>query len=128
MTDEYESGLRVAAEILGPEASGALAGSLTSSSFGAQRGALALKYVMSELWCRPGLDRRGRSLVTLGILIALRQTEELKIHAVAAVRNGCTVQEVEEAIYHATAYAGFPAANHAALVAGEALRAGGLID
>lgn len=127
MSDRYEAGLKVAEEMLGKELAGALQASLDSDSFGARRGALALGYVFGELWTRPGLDRRARSLVTLGILIALRQTDEFKIHVMAAIRNGCTAQEIEEAIYHSTAYAGFPAAAHAATIAAETLRAHGVI-
>ena len=52
-------------------------------------------------------------------MIALRATEELRIHIAVALRNGCTVTEIEEAIYHATVYAGFPAANAARAVAAE---------
>jgi len=128
MTDKYAAGLEVAEEMFGADVVNALKASLSSSSFGAQRGPLALGYVFGELWTRPGLDRRGRSLVTLGILIALRQMEELKIHVLAAIRNGCTVQEIEEVIYHATAYAGFPAASQAATVVAEVLKAHSLIQ
>jgi 4-carboxymuconolactone decarboxylase len=128
MADRYAVGLKIAEEMLGPEVAASLEASLNSTAFGAQRGKFALGYVFSELWARPGLDRRGRSLVTLGMLIALRQPEELKIHVAAAIRNGCTVQEIEEAIYQATAYAGFPAASQAAAVAAEVLKARGLID
>jgi 4-carboxymuconolactone decarboxylase len=65
------------------------------------------------IWSRPGLDRKQRSLVALGILIALRRTEEFKNHVQIGLRNGLTVAEIEEALIQATAYAGFPAA-HAA--------------
>lgn len=127
MTEQYAAGLKVVEEMLGDQVAGALKASVTSKQFGMQRGPLALGFVFGELWTRPGLDRRARSLVTLGILIALGQMEELKIHVVAAVRNGCTLQEIEEALYHSTAYAGFPRASHATAVATEALRANGLI-
>jgi 4-carboxymuconolactone decarboxylase len=63
----------------------------------------------------------------MGMLIALRQTDELKVHVKGAIRNGCTVQEIEETIYHATAYAGFPAAVQAAAAATEVLRREGLV-
>jgi 4-carboxymuconolactone decarboxylase len=97
------------------------------TDFGREMGSLALENVFTNLWARPGLDPRSRSLVTLGILIAIHATEELKIHVVAAVINGCTVQEIEEVIYHATGYAGFPAANQARQAAAEAFKAEGLI-
>ena len=59
MTDKYAAGLEVAEEMFGADVVNALKASLSSSSFGAQRGPLALGYVFGELWTRPGLDRRG---------------------------------------------------------------------
>ena len=82
---------------------------------------LGLDHVFGALWTRPGLDRRSRSLVTLGALIALRASEELKAHFPIALRNGLTVEEVEEVIYHMTGYAGYPAAASARNVARQVL-------
>lgn len=99
-----------------------------SPNFAAEMGRLAFDNVFASLWVRPGLDLRARSLVTLGILIALRAEDELKVHFPIALANGCTLQELEEVIYHATAYAGFPAANCARAVATDSFRKQGLID
>lgn len=128
MADEFAAGLKIAGELMGEDVVGAIQASVGSNRFGAGLGALALDHVFNGVWARPGLDRRARSLVTMGILIALRQTEELKVHVTVAIRNGCTVHEIEEAIYHATAYAGFPAAVQAVAAASEALRKQGLIE
>jgi 4-carboxymuconolactone decarboxylase len=98
------------------------------TGFCREMGDLALNNVFAGTWIRPGLDRRARSLVTLGILIALRSYEELRIHFVAAIANGCTKEELEEVIYHASGYAGFPAANTARMAAADALKAEGLLD
>ena len=89
---------------------------------------LAMENVFGRLWIRPGLDKRARSLLTLGILIALQAHAELKVHILIALANGLTVQEIEEVIYHSTGYAGFPAANGARAVAVEALRREGVIS
>lgn len=123
-----DKGLALAADMLGEEVSSALKASVGSKAFGAFRGDMALRHVFGELWTRPGLDRRGRSLLTLGILIARGQTTEMKIHLLTAIRNGCTVEEIEEAIYHSAAYAGFPASNEAAIVAEQVFRSAGLIE
>jgi 4-carboxymuconolactone decarboxylase len=82
---------------------------------------LGLDHVFGALWTRPGLDRRSRSLVTLGALIALRASEELKFHFPIALRNGLSIEEIEEVIYHMTGYAGYPAAATARNVAQEVL-------
>lgn len=57
----------------------------------------------------------------LGALIALRAEEDLKFHFPIALRNGLTVEELEEVAYHVTGYAGFPAANTARAIGREAL-------
>jgi len=100
----------------------------SSPTFAAEMSKLAFENVFSKLWVRPGLDVRSRSLVTLGILIALRAHDELMVHVPIAIANGVTIQELEEVLYHATAYAGFPAANSARRVATATLRKQQLID
>jgi 4-carboxymuconolactone decarboxylase len=82
---------------------------------------IGVESVFGRLWARDGLSRRDRSLVTLGILIALRATDELKSHFQIARNNGLTDDELAEVIYHASGYAGFPAANTAKNVAVDAL-------
>jgi 4-carboxymuconolactone decarboxylase len=84
--------------------------SLSDGGVADELGDLGLDYVFGALWTRPGLDRRSRSLVTLGALIALRASDELRIHFQIARNNGLTLEEIEEVIYHMTGYAGYPAA------------------
>jgi 4-carboxymuconolactone decarboxylase len=94
---------------------------LRDGGFAGELGELSIDHVFGALWTRPGLDRRSRSLVTLGALIALRADDELKIHFQIALRNGLTVEEIEEVIYHMTGYAGYPAAATARKIGREAL-------
>lgn len=82
---------------------------------------IGIENVFGALWTRDGLGRRERSLVTLGILIALRATDELHYHFKIARQNGLTDEELAEVIYHASGYAGFPAASTAKNVAIKAL-------
>ncbi|BBZ30642.1 4-carboxymuconolactone decarboxylase [Mycolicibacterium madagascariense] len=82
---------------------------------------IGVESVFGKLWTRDGLSRRERSLVTLGILIALRATDELSAHFRIARTNGLTDDELAEVIYHASGYAGFPAAATAKNVATKAL-------
>ena len=82
---------------------------------------IGIENIFGRLWTREGLSRRDRSLVTLGILITLRATEELKAHFRIARQNGLSDEELAEVIYHASGYAGFPAAATAKNVAVEAL-------
>ena len=82
---------------------------------------IGIENIFGRLWTRDGLSRRDRSLVTLGILISLRATEELKAHFRIARQNGLSDEELAEVIYHASGYAGFQAAATAKNVAVEAL-------
>jgi 4-carboxymuconolactone decarboxylase len=95
--------------------------SLRDGGFADELGDLSIDHVFGALWTRPGMDRRSRSLVTLGALIALRADQELKIHFQIALRNGLTLEEIEEVIYHMTGYAGYPAASTARKLAREVL-------
>lgn len=76
-----------------------------------------------EVWSRPGLDRKTRSLLTITALTALGQSHELALHIRAAVQNnGVTPEEVAEVILHTAVYAGVPAANRAMAVAQQELQ------
>ena len=70
-----------------------------------------------DLWQRPGLTRRERSLLTLVITASLRHWDEFALHVRAAVNNGVSDEEIAEALQHTAIYAGVPAANHAFAVA-----------
>ena len=72
-----------------------------------------------SVWARDGLDKSTRSLVTIAMLVALRATTELKTHVLGALRNGCSVQEIQEVLLHSSAYCGFPAAVEAFRAANE---------
>jgi 3-oxoadipate enol-lactonase/4-carboxymuconolactone decarboxylase len=72
-----------------------------------------------DVWSRPGLDRRSRSVAVLTALIAHGHLEELAMHLRAAVRNGLTVEEIGEVILQSAIYSGVPAANAAFRVAAE---------
>lgn len=117
MTGSREEALQIVTEMVSPEVANLMDNAATSDGFGSHLATLALENVFGALWTRPGLNRRDRSLVTLGILIALRATGELSIHIPAALKNGVTKDELAEVIYHASAYAGFPAASAALAVA-----------
>ncbi|MCS5735714.1 4-carboxymuconolactone decarboxylase [Herbiconiux daphne] len=70
-----------------------------------------------DVWSRPGLDRRSRSVAVLTSLIAHGHQEELAMHLHAALRNGLTVEEIGEVILQSAVYSGVPAANTAFRIA-----------
>ena len=66
--------------------------------------------LFGDIWERPGLSKRDRSLITVAALVALYRTEQLPGHLKRAVENGVTVDELVEAVTHLAFYAGWPSA------------------
>ncbi|HEV2235206.1 MAG TPA: carboxymuconolactone decarboxylase family protein, partial [Ktedonobacterales bacterium] len=79
------------------------------------------RFVWGSIWARDGLSRRERSLVTLGTLVALGRTDELRIHLRGALNNGVTPDELREVLLQCVAYAGAPAALSAFHIAADVL-------
>ncbi|MEU9310710.1 MULTISPECIES: carboxymuconolactone decarboxylase family protein [Streptomyces] len=94
---------------------------LRDGRFGEELVDIGLTSVWGALWGREGLAPRDRSLVTLGILIALGAETELKTHVRIALTNGLTQDEIAEVVYHSSGYTGFPRAVAARTAAREAL-------
>ena len=78
---------------------------------------LTEKVLFGDVWERPGLSKRDRSLITVATLVALNRTEQLKGHTQRALDNGVTKDEIVELITHLAFYGGWPVAMSAALVA-----------
>jgi 4-carboxymuconolactone decarboxylase len=79
------------------------------------------RYAWGDVWARPGLDRRTRSIVTLAALTALGAENEIAMHVRAAVGNGLTPAEISEVLLHTAVYSGLPKANAAFAIAQEVL-------
>lgn len=71
---------------------------------------MVTRHAWGEIWCRPGLDRHTRSMITVAMLIALNRTDELKLHLRGSLNNGVTPEELKELIMHSAVYCGVPAA------------------
>jgi 4-carboxymuconolactone decarboxylase len=80
---------------------------------------LTEKVLFGDVWERPGLSKRDRSLITVATLVALNRTEQLRGHLERALQNGVTKDEIVEAITHLAFYSGWPTAMSAALLAKE---------
>ena len=109
--DAYQRGRRVRGEVLG-EAHIERAIS-TASEFSRPMQDLVTEYCWGHVWARPGLPRRERSLLNLGMLTALNRSHELGVHARGAIRNGCTPAEIQETLLQAAIDCGVPAAMEA---------------
>jgi len=80
---------------------------------------LITRYAWGEIWSRPGLPRKTRSLVTIGMMVALNRTDELRLHLRAAANTGVTRKDIREVLLQTAIYCGVPAANNAFHIAEE---------
>jgi 4-carboxymuconolactone decarboxylase len=71
---------------------------------------LVTEYCWNEIWNRPGLDRRTRSIINLSMITALNRPHELKLHVKGAINNGLSKEEIQEVFLQAAIYCGVPAA------------------
>ena len=116
---KYEKGLGVRREVMGDEfVDRALS---SASDFTQPLQELVTRNAWGQVWAREGLDRRTRSLITIATLAALKASTELKGHVRGALRNGCTVEEIQEVLLHATVYCGMPAGVEAFRAANEVI-------
>lgn len=80
---------------------------------------LITRYAWGEIWTRPGLDSRTRSLITVAMMVALNRPDELRLHLRGAANNGVTRDEIREVLLQTAIYCGVPAANSAFHIAEE---------
>ena len=103
----YERGLATRREVLGDEHVDRAVEGATEHMAAFQD--LLTRYAWGEIWARPGLDRRTRSLINLAMLTALNRMHEFRVHVRGAITNGCTVDEIRETLLQAIVYCGAPA-------------------
>ncbi|MDA7085195.1 4-carboxymuconolactone decarboxylase [Pseudomonas sp. SA3-5] len=121
MNDNYDKGLKARREVMGDAfVDRALD---TATAFTQPLQDFVNEHAWGGVWTREGLDRKTRSLITLAALTALRCPQELKGHVRGALNNGCTVEEIREALLHCAVYAGVPAAIDAFRAAQEVIEA-----
>lgn len=104
----FEQGLEVRRSVVGDTyVDRALANGSTEFSRPGQE--LVTEWCWGYAWTRPGLERKQRSLLNIGMLMALNRGPELAAHVRGARNNGLTEEEIREAILHCTTYCGVPA-------------------
>jgi len=104
----FDQGLKTRREVLGAEyVDAAIAG---ADDFSRPIQELVTQYCWGDVWNRPGLDRRTRSMLNLAMITALNRPHELKLHVKGAIRNGVTRDEIREVFMQAAIYCGVPAA------------------
>lgn len=103
----FDQGLKIRKEVLGEEyversIKGADEFALTMQEF-------ATEIAWGKIWTRPGLSRKTRSLLNIGLLVALNRPHELKLHIKSSFANGVTKDEIKEVLLQIAAYVGVPA-------------------
>ena len=113
----FDKGLATRREVLGAGyVDNAIRG---ADDFSREMQELVTQYCWGDIWNRPGLDRRTRSLLNLAMLTALNRPHELKLHVRGALNNGVTRDEIKEVFLQAAIYCGVPAAMDSFRVARE---------
>ena len=117
----FETGLSIRRKVLGDQ--------YVSSSFETATDdfrrplqELITRFVWGEIWTRPGLEHRVRSMINLAIMTALNRPNELKLHLEGALRNGVTAEEIREVLLQTAVYCGIPAALDSFKIAEEVIR------
>ncbi|MBM3349657.1 MAG: 4-carboxymuconolactone decarboxylase [Betaproteobacteria bacterium] len=106
--DAFEKGLKTRREVLGAEYVDQAIRNADDFNLPLQE--LVTEYCWNEIWNRPGLDRKTRSIVNLAMLTALNRPHELKLHVKGAINNGLSKDEIAEIFLQSAIYCGVPAA------------------
>jgi 4-carboxymuconolactone decarboxylase len=122
--DLYTRGLTLRKEIFGAETVEKRMGVV--GEFGAPLQDMINTYAYGDIWSRPGLERKIRSLVVIGMNAAINRAAEFRVHVNGALNNGCTPEEIREVCLMVALYAGIPAANDAHRIALEVFRERGI--
>ena len=104
----FDKGLQTRREVLGAEyVDQAIR---NADDFSRDMQELVTPYCWGDVWNRPGLERKTRSLLNLAMLTALNRPHEIKLHVRGAIRNCMTQDEIKEVFLQAAIYCGVPAA------------------
>ena len=123
-SERFERGLKTRREVLGPEYVDKSVNNASDFTWAAQE--MVTEWCWDATWNRPGMDRRSRSILNLGMIAALGRTHEFKLHVRGAVNNGLSITELQEICLQIATYCGVPAAIESFRAADEVLKEMGL--
>jgi 4-carboxymuconolactone decarboxylase len=107
-TELFKKGVKIRREVLGDKHVDKSLASITDFTGPVQK--LVTEWCWGEIWSRPGLPRKTRSIMNLSMLAALNRPHEIKLHVRGAINNGVTKEEIQEVILQVAIYCGVPAA------------------
>jgi 4-carboxymuconolactone decarboxylase len=120
----FEKGLQIRRAVLGADfVDNAIA---SADDFSRPLQELVTEYCWGEVWGRPGLERKTRSMLNLAMLAALNRPHEIKLHIRGAITNGVTKDEIKEIFLHVGIYCGVPAAVDSFRIAREVFKEMGI--
>jgi 4-carboxymuconolactone decarboxylase len=108
LSEKFQRGLNTRREVLGSAYVDASLSKATDFNWPIQE--LVTEYCWDAVWNRPGLDRKQRSILNLGMISALNRPHELKLHVRGALNNGLTKEQIREIFLQVSIYCGVPAA------------------
>ncbi|GIU32088.1 hypothetical protein TUM4644_32020 [Shewanella colwelliana] len=120
-SEKFQLGIAKRREVMGDEFVDRALASATDFTQPLQE--LVSRNAWGEVWVREGISKQTRSLITIATLAALKASNELKGHVRGALRNGCTIEEIQEVLLHSTVYCGMPSGVEAFRAANEAIEA-----
>jgi 4-carboxymuconolactone decarboxylase len=113
--DTFAAGLAIRREMFGP--AGAERAIESATDFTRTLQGMVTRYCFGEIWTRPQLDRKTRSMLTMALLVAVNRPNQLKGHVRGAIANGVSKEQIREVLLHSMIYCGVPAGvdsfNHA---------------
>lgn len=119
LSELYERGLATRRQVLGDAHVDRATAQITP--FDADFQTFITEGAWGSVWSRPHFTKRERSIVTIALLAALGQDDEVAMHVRATRNTGATADDIREALLHVAVYAGVPAANHAIKIAKKTL-------
>ncbi len=105
---KFDKGLEIRKSVLGAEYVEQSINNATDFNMPMQE--LVTEYCWGEIWGRPGLEKKTRSIINLAMITALNRPHELKLHVRGAINNGVTREEIQEVFLQTAIYCGVPAA------------------
>ena len=119
-SDHFDKGLKVRRDIVGEERVDQWLGESDPMLSALEE--VTTEIAWASIWARPGIPAKTRSLITVALLAAQNRPEELEAHLLTAQRNGCTREELCEALLHTAGYCGVPTARSAIKLAARVLK------
>ncbi|MFL9875866.1 carboxymuconolactone decarboxylase family protein [Paraburkholderia megapolitana] len=119
-TPQFRKGLSVRREVLGAEYVDKSVNEVEDFMKPMQK--MTTEWCWGEIWTRPGLDRKTRSIINLAMLTALNRPHEIRLHLRGALNNGVTPEEIQEVLLQACIYCGVPAALDSFKIAADVVR------